>query len=239
MSADSLTVLAATAAGLGFLHTAVGVDHYLPFIALGRARHWPLRRTLLVTALCGGGHVAGSLLLGAVGLGLGLALGRLTLLEAQRGNLANLLLIGLGLVFAAWGLYRARRDRSHAHPHAHADGTVHRHLHDHTGSHVHPHAEGGRRQGTAIWWLFIIFVFGPCEALIPLLAGAAAHGGTGAAFLVAIPFAACTIGTMLILVTLGHLGTRFAIPVALERHVHTAAGLAIALSGLTVRLLGT
>jgi nickel/cobalt exporter len=67
VSSDSLAVLAATAAGLGFIHTAIGVDHYLPFVALGRARRWSLSRTLLVTALCGAGHVAGSLLLGAAG----------------------------------------------------------------------------------------------------------------------------------------------------------------------------
>ncbi len=35
-------VLAATAASIGFVHTITGPDHYLPFIAIGRAAiRWP------------------------------------------------------------------------------------------------------------------------------------------------------------------------------------------------------
>jgi sulfite exporter TauE/SafE len=232
----ALGVLAATAAGIGALHTAVGVDHYLPFIALGPARRWSLGRTLAVTALCGAGHVLSSILLGAVGLALGMALGRLDAFEARRGEAANLLLIGLGLAYAAWGLARARRDREHAHLHVHADGRAHRHPHRHASDHVHPH--DGVRHATLVWSLFIIFVFGPCEALIPLLAAAASLGVPGAALAVSAPFAAATIASMLALVALGHLGSRVAAPPALERHAHTFAGLAMAGSGLAVRLLG-
>jgi len=39
MSHD-LTVLAITAASLGFFHTLFGPDHYLPFIRMARARRW-------------------------------------------------------------------------------------------------------------------------------------------------------------------------------------------------------
>ena len=42
-----VTVLITTAAYLAFLHTLVGVDHSLPFVVLGKARGWSLRRTLL------------------------------------------------------------------------------------------------------------------------------------------------------------------------------------------------
>ena len=69
-------VLAATAASIGFVHTVTGPDHYLPFIAIGRARRWSLTRTLSITALCGVGHVLGSVALGSLGIGLGLALSR-------------------------------------------------------------------------------------------------------------------------------------------------------------------
>jgi nickel/cobalt transporter (NicO) family protein len=44
-------VLAGTAASLGLVHTVIGPDHYLPFIVIGRARRWTLRKTLLVSSL--------------------------------------------------------------------------------------------------------------------------------------------------------------------------------------------
>ena len=55
---------AATAATIGFVHTVTGPDHYLPFVVIGRARNWRLKRTLGVTVLCGIGHVLGSVALG-------------------------------------------------------------------------------------------------------------------------------------------------------------------------------
>ena len=56
LSGFSLSVLAA-AGGVAFLHTLLGPDHYLPFIVLARARSWSKTRTLVVTTICGLGHV--------------------------------------------------------------------------------------------------------------------------------------------------------------------------------------
>ena len=42
-------MLAGTAATLGLVHTVIGPDHYLPFIVIGRAREWTLRKTLLAS----------------------------------------------------------------------------------------------------------------------------------------------------------------------------------------------
>ena len=61
------------AASLAVVHTLLGIDHSLPLAALGRARGWALGRTLLVTGVCGAGHVASSVVLGAAGVGLGVA----------------------------------------------------------------------------------------------------------------------------------------------------------------------
>ena len=74
MTDPALHILLWTALTVGFVHTLVGVDHTLPFIVLGRARRWSLRKTLGVTALCGLGHVATSVALGAVGIAAGVAL---------------------------------------------------------------------------------------------------------------------------------------------------------------------
>ncbi len=86
---SELGILAATAATVGFVHTLTGPDHYLPFIVLGRARNWSLGRTLGVTALCGIGHVLGSVALGLIGIGLGLAVGQLNIIEGIRGDIAS------------------------------------------------------------------------------------------------------------------------------------------------------
>ena len=46
-----LQVLVLTALSIGFVHTLIGPDHYLPFILIGRARKWTLKFTVLVTVL--------------------------------------------------------------------------------------------------------------------------------------------------------------------------------------------
>ena len=63
-ASPTLWTLTLTAAGLGVLHTVTGPDHYIPFIAMSRVGRWSVAKTLMVTLLCGLGHVAGSVLLG-------------------------------------------------------------------------------------------------------------------------------------------------------------------------------
>ena len=45
MDQVTLDVLLMTAVSIGFLHTLIGVDHALPFVALGKARGWNLAQT--------------------------------------------------------------------------------------------------------------------------------------------------------------------------------------------------
>ena len=136
---SELGILAATAATIGFVHTLTGPDHYLPFIVLGRARNWSLGRTLGVTALCGIGHVLGSVALGLVGIGLGLAVGQLNIIEGIRGDIASWLLISFGLIYAVWGLRKAlARQAPHPCP-RHSDGHAHTHHHSHHHEHSHVH----------------------------------------------------------------------------------------------------
>lgn len=237
MSAE-LQLLVVTAATLGLLHTLVGPDHYLPFVALAKARSWPLGRTLRVTFVCGVGHVAGSLALGAAGIALGWALGGLEWIEGLRASLAAWLLLGFGLAYTAWGVRRALRDRPHSHWHGHADGTVHDHPHGHHGEHAHVHEAtvGGAARGLTPWLLFVLFVFGPCEALIPLLMAPAAGGNWGAVGLVALAFGATTVGTMLATVALGHLGVARLPLGRLERYSHALAGLTLVACGAAMHL---
>src|SRR5512139_3971333 len=120
----SLTALISTAAFIGAFHTMAGPDHYVPFIAMARARGWSLARTLSITLACGVGHVAGSIVLGALGIALGWAVSGLEWFEGFRGDAAGWLLVGFGLAYMVWGIRNAIRNRPHAHWHPHADGDV-------------------------------------------------------------------------------------------------------------------
>lgn len=232
----TLTILLATAVSVAFIHTLVGIDHTLPFIVIGRARAWPLRKVLGLTALCGVGHVLTSVLLGGIGIAAGVALDELDWVQSQRGSIAAWLLIGFGVAYAAWALVRNHRDHSHSHVHVHDDGTVHDHDHDHHTAHLHAHT----KEGAALtgWALFLIFAFGPCESLIPLLMVPAASMSWWSVALVATVFGAVTVATMLAVVTVGYLGLRPAVLRPFERHAHTFAGVAIALSGAAIQLFG-
>ncbi len=237
MSTD-LSLLAWTAAGIGFIHTIVGPDHYLPFILLGRARGWTLGRTLGITFLCGAGHVLGSMVLGLVGISMGMAVRHLVDIESLRGELAAWGLMAFGLVYLVWGLRRAHRHQPHTHRHTHVDGTVHLHEHVHAQGHVHIHAAEGKAGSLTPWALFILFVLGPCEALIPLLMVPAAKSSLPGAVLVAGIFGAVTITTMLAVVAVAFAGLgRFSAGFS-GRYAHALTGAALALSGLLIVQLG-
>jgi sulfite exporter TauE/SafE len=227
----------ATAASVGVLHTLLGPDHYLPFVALARAGGWDRRRTLAITILCGVGHVGGSVILGAVGIGLGLSLAHLEALEASRGSIAAWGLILFGLLYASWGIRRAARRASHTHPHAHADGSAHTHPHQHAGRHLHPHTAPEKGPMTP-WVLFVVFVFGPCEALIPLLMFPAATQSTAALALVTATFGVATVGTMVVAVWAGLEGLRRLPFAGLERWAHALAGATIVCCGAAIQFLG-
>ena len=244
MSETAFTALLWGAATIALLHTVIGVDHYLPFVVIGKARDWTLRQVLGLTALCGLGHVLGSMLLGVIGIGLGVAIDKLEFIEGTRGSMAAWGLIAFGLVYAAWSAVRAARGHRHEHVHAHNDGTVHTHGHDHQGQHLHAHAAAKKQAAEKSkmpltgWTLFVLFVFGPCEALIPMFMAPAWQHDWIAVFGVALVFSLVTLVTMLGMVTLGTLGLRNVAFKGLERHANTLAGLAIAASGLAIQLLG-
>ena len=203
------------------------------------ARQWSLRKTLGITTLCGFGHVLGSVIVGSLGIVLGWAVGGLEWVEAMRGEVAAWLLLGFGLAYTAWGLRAAARNRPHTHWHSHGDGTVHEHTHTHHREHAHLHAAPTTRhrlRGATPWVLFVIFVFGPCEALIPMLMVPAASGASWGVALVVTVFGVVTVTTMLATVTIGYLGiSRLAVG-SLERYSHALAGLALVACGLAIQL---
>ncbi len=229
-----LLILLGSAAAIGAVHTLLGPDHYLPFVALSRARNWSLPKTIWITALCGLGHVLSSVLLGLVGIAAGITLRHLELIEGGRGEIAAWLLMAFGLVYGAWGAARALRGRAHTHSHQHPNGIAHAHTHSHLDDHAHPHDAGGRR--LTPWILFTIFVFGPCEPLIPLLMFPAAAIHTGAVILVALVFGLTTIAVMTGVVLLLSLGMDLLPTQRLSRFGHALAGALVFLCGVAIQL---
>jgi nickel/cobalt transporter (NicO) family protein len=233
---NSIVLLSVTAISIGFIHTLLGPDHYLPFIVLSQARKWNLRKTLLITFFCGLGHVLSSVVLGLLGIAIGLSVTRLVSLESFRGNLAAWLFIAFGLVYMIISIRNLIKKRKHTHPHFHIDGEKHAHEHNHHKEHTHIHQE--ELANTTPWILFLIFVFGPCEPLIPILMYPAAQHNIPGAVLVSILFSAVTIGTMMSIVLAFKLGLNRINLKPIEKYSHLIAGAMIFFSGLAIQFLG-
>ncbi len=232
-----IVVLGVSAASIGFLHTVLGPDHYLPFIVMARARGWSLAGTAWVTLLCGLGHIGSSALLGLIGVAFGMAASRFAAAESLRGGLAAWGLIGFGLIYFACGMRRAWRHRPHTHWHHHVDGTEHWHAHQHAAAHVHPHEANGVATLTP-WILFTIFIFGPCEPLIPLVMYPAARHSLWGVGLVTGVFGAVTILTMLAVVLASTAGITLLPVRRLERYNHALAGATIMACGVAMEFMG-
>ncbi len=232
-----LSALIITAATIGFFHTILGPDHYLPFVMISWARKWSTFKTVVITFLCGIGHIASSVVLGLIGVAFGLAVQKLEFLESARGSIAAWFFIGFGLVYFVWGFRRAYRKKAHTHSHIHGVSVLHSHTHNHQAEHIHIHDDKSAINITP-WVLFIIFTFGPCEPLIPILMYPAAKNSMFGLIVVTLVFGATTICTMLGLVLLTKAGVDFIKLPRLERFSHAIAGATILLCGLAIQFLG-
>lgn len=225
--------LSIAAAWTGFVHCICGPDHYVPFVAMSRVGAWSLRKTLVITVLCGLGHVIGSALIGFIGIALGLIVFQLEQAESIRGDIAAWGLFGFGAVYTLIGLVHAlRKDLRSAQLAAplleSGEGVA---------SIENPGAPGAKGAGVLAhgtmtpWILFVVFLFGPCEPLIPYLMVPAAKANMWGVAWVTFLFGATTLITMTTLVALIYRGTlslRFPV---LQRWGHAVAGLVIMVCG--------
>ena len=232
-----LSVLVISAASIGFFHTLLGPDHYLPFIVMSKSGDWSMRKTAFVTFLCGMGHVLSSVVLGFLGVAIGIVVMNLTAIESFRGDIAAWGLIAFGLVYFIWGIRRAIKNKPHKHIHSHRDSTSHQHIHTHTKEHTHVHAKKGKSNMTP-WILFTIFIFGPCEPLIPLLMYPAAKDSVWGLIFVTAVFCIVTIATMMCVVMISTFGISFVPLSKMERYTHALAGATILLCGISIQFLG-
>ncbi len=233
--ADGLSISVLTAAAaIGFVHTLLGPDHWVPFVTLARVQNWSHGRTLAIVAACGVAHVLGSALLGTLGLAAGAAIGNIEAFESLRGNFAAWAMVVFGLSYFAWGLRRALVASSGYVPHVHGE-QVHLHRHGAT-SHIHGDDafDADAAQPRTFWALFLVFVLGPCEPLIPMFVLPASRGRWDIALATIVVFGIVTVATMLVVTFVALLGVRKIRFGAAERYAHAMAGAAVAVSGLMV-----
>jgi len=229
----SFPLLAASAA-VAVTHTVLGPDHYLPFLMLAHARRWSRAKTLVITLACGVGHVLSSILLGLAGLALGAGVHWVQKAENARGDWAAWALVAVGAAYTAWGVRVAVRQSAGLGLHEHG-GHVHLHV---GGGHHHHHPAPSSGDASAFWALFIVFVLGPCEPLVPLFLLPASRGDWPLATATGVTFGLCTIACMAALVLVGQAGLG-RLPVGpLQRWAHAVAGAVVTATGLAVILFG-
>lgn len=169
-----LLTLAAAGFGVAFLHAAIPT-HWLPFVAVGRARGWSQRRILWAVALAGGGHILGT-------TALGIALARFGFeLNARFDHAFHLTVAGVLIALGAWLAFRA--------PHGHACD----HCHGRPGNLIPAVSDRA-----ALWGLFLTLTLSPCELLLPVYLTAAPYGWPGVLWL-SLVLAVATLGGMLAL----------------------------------------
>lgn len=229
-----LNTLLVAAISISILHTLTGPDHYIPFIAIGKAKNWTLTKTIFWTLLCGTAHVLSSVVLALGGVALGFSISKITWLEGLRGGLAAWALFIFGLTLLIFGLYRAYKDRTHKHFDIYESGEVYVYQHNHSQGPVMP----TERKKVTPWVLFIIFLLGPCEPMIPLLTYPAIINSTYGIILITVVFLFFTLLMMVIMVVMGYYGINIIRTKFLEKYMSAIAGGTIAVCGAGMIFLG-
>ena len=228
-----IEVLMVAAVTVATLHTVTGPDHYLPFIALSKSRGWSFGRTIFWTIVCGCGHVWSSVLLALGGAAIGWSLSKVTWFENVRGGIAGWALIGFGIIYCIWGMVKAKNGSTHKHFDVYDDGSVYVYQHQH-GQAISPK----ERHAVTPWVMFLIFVLGPCEPMIPLLYFPAAKNSIAGMVILIIVYTVFTLATMVMMVVFGFYGFSFLNTSRLEKYVHAIGGFTILICGAGMVLLG-
>lgn len=135
MNQAVFTTIAVTGFTVAFLHAAIPT-HWLPFVLTGRVQKWSRSKTLLITALAGGGHVLFTAILGFL-----VAWGGMTLSE-KIGSTFPLIAGGALLLFGLYYVIQQFRGKGHGHSHAFG-GHDHPHSHEHERGPIGDGPRGG------------------------------------------------------------------------------------------------
>ncbi|MDP2654427.1 MAG: hypothetical protein Q8Q08_10405 [Candidatus Omnitrophota bacterium] len=211
---QEFTLMIQAAFAVGIVHTLLGPDHYVPFIALAKSRRWTLAKTIGVTLLCGLAHIAGAVVLGLGIVGLGLSLQRFGVIESVRGGVAAWALMAFGVAYMVWGARRVFQKRE-------AEVKIE-----------------DRANSPVFWFMFLIFLFGPCEPLIPLMTHPLCWSEPARLFIIVGVFGLSTLAAMTVAVTVSVCGLNVLGLGRVARFSHVLAGGAIVLCGAAIRFLG-
>ncbi len=230
-------LLILTSISIAVIHTLSGPDHYIPFIVLSNERKWSAKKTTSIVLFCGIGHVISSVLLAFAGIWLQTSVLSISGLEEYRGSIASWILFLFGFAYLIWGIWKLIRQNSkHSHLHFHQNGIPHTHTHNHESSHVHIHLSP--QKNITPWVLFIIFIFGPCEPMIPLIMGSQLQYGWNQTVLIILLFSAFTISSMMMMVFAGLYGFSKLKTEWVEKYTTVISGGALSLCGVGMIWLG-
>ena len=230
---STVWALLLSAVSISFIHTASGPDHYLPFIVISKSKKWSVTKTSILTVVCGFGHVLSSLALGFIGVFLGWQLNKISWFQDLRGNFSGWALLTFGGIYLIYGLIQAIRNK----PHKHFDE-----LGDDVYVYEHNHSEivmPQKRIKVTPLVLFMIFVMGPSEPLIPLLFYSGVKHSMSEILILVTSFTITTVLTMLGMVLLGRYGysTLFNTE-KFERYMGVISGAVVTVCGIGMVFLG-
>lgn len=223
---SDITPLLISTIGIAVIHTLTGPDHYIPFIALSKSKKWSISKTIGWTIFCGTGHVLSSVLLGLGGASIGWGIDKLNFIENRRGDIVAWALIIFGTVYFIWGIINAYRNRVHKHFESDNEGNMFVYEHKHS-----TFALPINKYKLTPWVMFIIFLLGPCEPMIPLLFAPAVNNNLVGLITLVFVYTSFTLLTMLSMVILGYFGLAFTNTKLLERYMHAIAALMLIICG--------
>ena len=219
-----------TAIALSVVHSIANPIHYLPFVALGKARGWNLTLTLLVAAIASAGHIVGfgiALLIGTLA-GKGVSHAEHILHESS--HISAILFLTLGITYTIYGIrYALTRNECKDNCSSHSCG----HDHERIIRNADPHS------GKYIFLLFAMFAIGPCNPILSLVAYYAATTDIGSLALLTLVYYLATAATMLACTALLYKGLEFLTPSAkfIDKWAHAISGATITISVIAAMLL--
>jgi len=230
-SLESSSFLYLTGASAAAALHALIPDHWLPFVLMGRSRHWSAAKTLALASASGALHV-----ILAVGLGLltfALGKGGAEAMARRVGESLGLLSsAALALFGFAYGAASWRRERRHHPPHA-EDSSMEGAPSE--AAHHHGHLlEGWFRGRSSGLTLVVVIGVSPCALAFPILLAAAASLGLSGVLLVAAGFGLVTMATTLAVTLAGFWSARRLDFPFLTRYGDLISGALIGLVGMVL-----
>jgi hypothetical protein len=133
-------------------------------------------------------------------------------------------MLAFGLVYFIRGVYLSSKNKVHKHFDIDGDNLY-------VFEHKHGTVTPIKKHKVTPWVMFIIFLLGPCEPMIPLLYFPAVKNSWSMLVLLVTVYTLTTLVSMIFMVMLGYYGIGIMKAGKLERHMHSIAGLTVLFCG--------